>query len=179
MRASAILTLLLSACATVPSEGGLHDRAVFEGYTVAEARRAAMATLNELSRFTGPARATEDGRVVTEYAANGWTSYEVRFEQLDRAVAVDVGIEARSQPSCPGRSARTFPFVALHALRGPAAREGEPSPRPTPILPRANLDRDCAFEAREVSTDRATEILSEIHARLTSDGEPALLSPSP
>ena len=69
MRASAILTLLLSACATVPSEGGLHDRAVFEGYTVEEARRAAMATLNELSRFTGPARATEDGRVVTEYAA--------------------------------------------------------------------------------------------------------------
>lgn len=163
MRGFATLTLLLSACASVPHEPpDAESRAFFPGSTIEQVRAAAVATLNDLSRFIGPARVTEDGRVVSE---SGWTSYELRFEERRDGVAAEVRIEAKPQFSCPGRGYRPVEYAAMHALLSPAAAEGEYR-RATPILPRTALEESCEFRTQPVRHDRDEEILEGIRTRL-------------
>jgi hypothetical protein len=171
VRAVPIAVLLLTACASVPREAGeAEGRAVYEGVTVAQVRAAAVETMNDLGRFIGPARVTADGRVVSEYAASGWTSYEIRFEELSGAVAADVRIETKPQLDCPGRSATRVSDVQVAAARAPDGNGAEGYPvRSTPLLPRVALvDSSCELRTRDVRGDRAREILDRIRDRLES-----------
>jgi hypothetical protein len=171
VRAFPIAVLLLTACASVPRDAGdAEGRAVYEGVTVEQVRAAAVETMNDLGRFTDPARVTADGRVVSEYAASGWTSYEIRFEELDGGVAADVRIGTRPQLDCPGRSASNASAAQIAAARAPDGNGPEGYPvRSTPLLPRVALvDSSCELRARDVRGDRAREILDGIRDRLES-----------
>lgn len=157
------MTLLLSACASVPHEPpDAESRAFFLDSTIEQVRAAAVATLNDLSRFIGPARVTEDGRVVSE---SGWTSYTLRFEERRDGVAAEVRIETKPQFSCPGRGYRPVAHAEIHALYSPAATEGE-FRRATPILPRTALERSCELRTQQARPDRDEEILEGIRTRL-------------
>ncbi|HET9333371.1 MAG TPA: hypothetical protein VFQ21_07300 [Gemmatimonadota bacterium] len=171
MRAFPIAALLLVACASVPrDEGELERRAIYEGYTVEQVRAAAVATLSDLSRFIAPARVAADGRVVSEYAANGWTSYEVGFEELAGGVAAEVRIVTKPQLDCPGRSAAPVSAAQVAAARAPDGNGPEGYPvRSTPLLPRVALvEPDCEFRTRHVRSDNARVILDRIRTRLES-----------
>jgi len=170
MRFCTLLAILLSACASVPRGAEDHEtRAVFEGYTVERVRAASIATLDDLARFMSPVRVTEDGSVVSEYAASGWTSYEIGFEALDDAVLATVRIEPQPQPSCPGRSSRRVSAIQLAAARAPDGNGAEGYQHSTPLLPRvAHQTPSCAFRTRDVRIDRGREILDQIRARLES-----------
>lgn len=124
-----------------------------------------VATLNELGRFIDPARVTEDGSVVTEYAASGWTSFEVRFEELEGAVAAEVAIETKPQPTVPPRSSGYALAPYLHAARIPAGSNGMGG-EPTFVVARRNAPDHPGFEARETRPDRARGILEGIRERL-------------
>lgn len=104
----ALVASAVAACASAPrDEAPRHERAVFERVTVEQVRRAAVEAVGGVSRFMEPARVTEDGRVVGEYAIADWTRYEVRFDEVPAGVAVEVLVDR--EPSCgtiPARSAR-------------------------------------------------------------------------
>jgi len=171
MKPLALVPLLLAACASVPRGSTTPaDRAVYEGYTADEVRGAAVATLNDLSRFISPARVTEDGRVVSEYAASGWTSFEVRFDELDGAVAAKVSIEKKPQHACStGRLPRR---AQVHVARVPVESGADGSDGVSALrLPRVAFERECTFETKGGRVEREREILDEIRVRLESGRE--------
>lgn len=171
MRFFALAAVCLTACASAARQPGEFERgAVYEGVTVERVRAAAVETMNDLGRFIGPARVTADGRVVSEYAASGWTSYEIGFEELDGAVAADVRIETKPQLDCPGRSASRVSAVQVAAARAPDGNGAEGYPvRSTPLLPRVALvEPACELRTRDVRVDREREILDGIRFRLES-----------
>lgn len=168
MRCLALFSFLLAACASLPpGPVETRDRAVYEGYTADEVRRAAVATLNDLGRFNSPARVTEDGHVVSEYAASGWTSYEVRIEERDGAVAAELSIERKPQPGCSVRRLPHFVSAAkVHAARAPVERGTEPYRPISHLLPREAYDVECSVRVRDVRLQRERSILEDIRRRL-------------
>lgn len=105
MRRLALVTLLLAACASAPRDAGPdRQRAIYENVTIEQVRQAAVEALNDLSRFMEPARVTEDGRVLADYGATGRTTIEVRFTELDAAVAAEVDVDANR--SCSATTER-------------------------------------------------------------------------
>lgn len=175
MRFPALFSLLLAACASAPMGSADGQRAVYEGYTVDEVRRAAVATLNDLGRFMSPARVTEDGRVVSEYGASGWTSYEVRLDERDGAAAAEISIERRPQWGCsPRRLPHPVSAAKVHAARAPVERGTEPYRPISPLLPREAYDAECSFRVRvqDVRSRRERSILEEIRDRLEADRRP-------
>ncbi len=103
MRTLVPAALVLAACASGPrAEAPDHERVVYENVTVAQVRQAALQVVSGLSRFMDPARVTEDGRVVAESGIGDWTTYEVRFVELEDAVAAEVDVRS---PSCRTRMA--------------------------------------------------------------------------
>lgn len=108
MRILVLVALLLAACVSAPrdsaprDEAPDHERAVYENVTVAQVRQAALQVVSGLYRFMDPARVTEDGRVVAESGIGDWTTYEVRFVELEDAVAAKVDVRS---PSCRTRMA--------------------------------------------------------------------------
>ncbi|HUF89601.1 MAG TPA: hypothetical protein VMR66_06435 [Gemmatimonadota bacterium] len=171
MKNLALLAILLvPACASLqggPAEA--QSRADYPGYTVDEVRRAAVETVNEIARFINPARVTEDGRVVSEYAASGWTSFEISFVELEGTVEAEVRIDSRPLPSCStGRLPRPVTESLLHA-RGPgenAARGYRPGT--TVTAPGLDYHRQCTIRTPGGSGKREGEILDEIRLRLAS-----------
>lgn len=108
--------------------------------------------------------------MVSEYAASGWTSYEVGFEELAGGVAAEARIVTKPQPDCSGRVASPVSAVQVAAYRAPDGNgpEGYPS-RSTPLLPRVALvEPSCAFQARRARNHNAQEVLDRIRARLES-----------
>lgn len=97
MRNLVMAALLLAACASGPRGEALdHERAVYENVTVAQVRQAALQVVSDLYRFMDPARLTEDGRVVAESGIGDWTTFEVRFVELEDAVAAEVDVHSTS-----------------------------------------------------------------------------------
>lgn len=95
MRNLAMAALLLAACASGPRGAAPdHERAVYENVTVEQVRQAALQVVNDLYRSTDPARVSEDGRVVAE--SDNWTTFEVRFVELEDAVAAEVDVQSTS-----------------------------------------------------------------------------------
>lgn len=103
MRTRFLLSIVLAGCATAQrAPAPAHERAVFEGVGVDEVRAAAVAVVSDIGRFMGPARVAGDGRVVGDYAlaTDQWTRFEVRFDELDGAVAAEVAIVTRDGIAC-------------------------------------------------------------------------------
>lgn len=95
MRNLAMAALLLAACASGPRGAAPdHERAVYENVPVDQVRQAALQVVNDLYRSTDPARISEDGRVVAE--SDNWTTFEVRFVELEDAVAAEVDVQSTS-----------------------------------------------------------------------------------
>lgn len=127
MRRLALVTLLLAACASAPRDAGPdRQRAIYENVTIEQVRQAAVEALNDLSRFMEPARVTEDGRVLADYGATGRTTIEVRFTELDAAVAAEVDVDANRSCSATTGST-TLPRVSAPARSRSDPRTGRSS----------------------------------------------------
>lgn len=167
MRRLALMTLLLAACASAPPDGEPdRQRAIYENVTVERVRQAAVEVLDDLSRFMEPARIAEDGRVLAEHGAAGRTTIEVRFTELDGAVAAEVDVDTNL--SCRATTERVHNppprqrpgAVAIRSESGEVIEySGGVAEKPAS----ASAGDDCSSR-REFSGER--RILDDIRARL-------------
>lgn len=153
MRNLALAALLLAACASGPrGEAPDHERAVYESVTVERVRGAALQAVTDVAWLSDGARVAEDGRVLAEGGASGEWSYEVRFVELDSAVAAEVDVHTTS---CRTR-------IPIRTRMASVSRPGRGQPGAVPI---ALEDGHVEYVSRAVATARSVRERTEAFER--------------